>query len=322
MRTALETSRHAACRRNQKRRSWTKRLTGFVWGFAGDDPPWRSRCRLPKSVAKAENLMERRHARGGLQGCGPHRGQWSPSGYDLESPLVQRSNEESGAKGDCGRLRCEVSNLHIECGCGSMVERGLPKPETRVRFPSPAPLFSSANSQFSRALSYECHTKPPGSALFSEAFPAGIETVVQGQMTPLTGWRFPGSPAGKTWCPRVLSGEGVRGGGCFPDSWVPPCLGRLFSRGISGVSWHGGQCGWMAWDKDHQANGVQDCSWGLGHVGSGPITNTITRSSQERRWRQSYPPTRPSCRQTSPPLPMGRIPAPMRDEGEQASRVP
>src|SRR5207249_6703981 len=25
-------------------------------------------------------------------------------------------------------------------GCGSMVERGLPKPETRVRFPSPAPL--------------------------------------------------------------------------------------------------------------------------------------------------------------------------------------
>jgi hypothetical protein len=27
-----------------------------------------------------------------------------------------------------------------KCGCGSMVERGLPKPETRVRFPSPAPL--------------------------------------------------------------------------------------------------------------------------------------------------------------------------------------
>src|SRR6266705_1521597 len=25
-------------------------------------------------------------------------------------------------------------------GCGSMVERGLPKPETRVRFPPPAPL--------------------------------------------------------------------------------------------------------------------------------------------------------------------------------------
>jgi hypothetical protein len=27
-------------------------------------------------------------------------------------------------------------------GCGSMVECGLPKPETRVRFPSPAPLIS------------------------------------------------------------------------------------------------------------------------------------------------------------------------------------
>ena len=53
----------------------------------------------------------------------------------------------------------------------------------RVRFPSPAPLFSSANSQFFRALSYECHTKPTGSAPFSEAFPAGIETVVQGQVT-------------------------------------------------------------------------------------------------------------------------------------------
>ena len=26
-------------------------------------------------------------------------------------------------------------------GCGSMVECGLPKPETRVRFPSPAPLI-------------------------------------------------------------------------------------------------------------------------------------------------------------------------------------
>src|SRR6185312_7709358 len=26
-------------------------------------------------------------------------------------------------------------------GCGSMVECGLPKPETRVRFPSPAPIF-------------------------------------------------------------------------------------------------------------------------------------------------------------------------------------
>ena len=63
-------------------------------------------------------------------------------------------------------------------GCGSMVECGLPKPETRVRFPSPAPSFCSANSQFSRPLSYECHTKPPGSAPFHWVFPAAIETVV------------------------------------------------------------------------------------------------------------------------------------------------
>jgi hypothetical protein len=55
--------------------------------------------------------------------------------------------------------------------------------ETRVRFPSPAPLFSSANSQFFQALSYECHTKPPGSAPFSKAFTAGIETVVQGPVS-------------------------------------------------------------------------------------------------------------------------------------------
>ena len=55
--------------------------------------------------------------------------------------------------------------------------------KTKVRFPSPAPTVSPAFSQFSRSLSYECHTKPPGSALFSEAFTAGIETVVQGQVT-------------------------------------------------------------------------------------------------------------------------------------------
>ena len=31
-------------------------------------------------------------------------------------------------------------------GCGSMVECGLPKPETRVRFPSPAPMFTGVFS--------------------------------------------------------------------------------------------------------------------------------------------------------------------------------
>ena len=32
-------------------------------------------------------------------------------------------------------------SLFSRCGCGSMVECGLPKPETRVRFPSPAPFI-------------------------------------------------------------------------------------------------------------------------------------------------------------------------------------
>ena len=34
-----------------------------------------------------------------------------------------------------------VRTLAGQCGCGSMVECGLPKAETRVRFPSPAPLI-------------------------------------------------------------------------------------------------------------------------------------------------------------------------------------
>ena len=35
------------------------------------------------------------------------------------------------------------TNPAIGRGCGPMVECGLPKPETRVRFPSPAPLSQS-----------------------------------------------------------------------------------------------------------------------------------------------------------------------------------
>ena len=43
------------------------------------------------------------------------------------------------------RLRSSVpddTTIRTGRGCGSMVECGLPKPETRVRFPSPAPLIS------------------------------------------------------------------------------------------------------------------------------------------------------------------------------------
>ena len=107
-----------------------------------------------------------------------------------------------------------------------MVECGLPKAETRVRFPSPAPLFSSANSQFSRPLSYECHTKPPGSAPFSEVFSPGIETVVQGPVTFLTGWRLSLIPCRENMVPHALTSGGVK--------WRRPSCdgggGRPFSR--------------------------------------------------------------------------------------------
>ena len=46
-------------------------------------------------------------------------------------------------------------------------------------------------------------------------------------------------------------------------SQIPQLLcgcGRQFSRGISGVSWLGGQCGWMAWDEDYLAQGFRHSS--------------------------------------------------------------
>jgi hypothetical protein len=47
--------------------------------------------------------------------------------------------------GDNKKMNSCVPTLHLlqilQRGCGSMVECGLPKPETRVRFPSPAPLI-------------------------------------------------------------------------------------------------------------------------------------------------------------------------------------
>ena len=55
--------------------------------------------------------------------------------------------------------------------------------KTRVRFPSPAPTISSAFSQFSRSLSYECHTTPPRSARFSLVSSPGIEPRDRGQIT-------------------------------------------------------------------------------------------------------------------------------------------
>ena len=54
---------------------------------------------------------------------------------------------------------------------------------TRVRFPSPAPTVSSAFSQFSRSLSYECHTTPPRLARFPLVSSPGIEPRDRGQIT-------------------------------------------------------------------------------------------------------------------------------------------
>ena len=48
-------------------------------------------------------------------------------------------------------------------------------------------------------------------------------------------------PRWKIMVPHALIERGgVWGGGCFPDSFDLPWLGRQFSRGVSGVSWHGG----------------------------------------------------------------------------------
>ena len=84
--------------------------------------------------------------------------------------------------------------------------------------------------------------------------------MVQGQITPLTGWRLPQFSAGKSWCPYVLSVEGVRGGAVSEIPRLHRCWGRQASRGISGVSWPMDQCGWMAWDEYYLAQGFRHSS--------------------------------------------------------------
>jgi hypothetical protein len=46
---------------------------------------------------------------------------------------------------DCIRTRGLIEIGRFLGGCGSMGERRLPKPETRVRFPSPAPILILVN---------------------------------------------------------------------------------------------------------------------------------------------------------------------------------
>lgn len=76
-------------------------------------------------------------------------------------------------------------------GCGSMVERGLPKPETRVRFPPPAPTSTQVNRinafmRFGIAENRQLLTPTANKAKESQAFshlfkvviPAGVRTLL------------------------------------------------------------------------------------------------------------------------------------------------
>ncbi len=61
------------------------------------------------------------------------------------------------------------SKVSHDCGCGSMVECGLPKPETRVRFPSPAPLQTLIKPLISLAIVAFCRAEQSRAILGSPA---------------------------------------------------------------------------------------------------------------------------------------------------------
>ena len=156
-------------------------------------------------------------------------------------------------------LRLPFSGPFSRRGCGSMVECGLPKPETRVRFPSPAPTISSAFSQFSRSLSFDCSVLPPRSVAFSGDSCPGIES--EGSqwpmsfvcrwdhsslLTPLFRLRIPEVPI-PAWLLSVL-GLATPGGFCrWRASLCPQSLLRFQSEGFG----HGGfQSGDLVTGKD------------------------------------------------------------------------
>jgi hypothetical protein len=56
--------------------------------------------------------------------------------FSMQEENVATHHQTSSLK---PTLTSAISPSASDCGCGSMVECGLPKPETRVRFPSPAP---------------------------------------------------------------------------------------------------------------------------------------------------------------------------------------
>src|SRR5437762_7314589 len=87
----------------------------------------------------------------------------------------------------CKASRTLLQTLRTR-GCGSMVERGLPKPETRVRFPSPAPISikhlrrSASEVQLNRQpkVCFFCGANPKSLGAFPEArsgFPALAQAV-------------------------------------------------------------------------------------------------------------------------------------------------
>jgi len=131
--------------------------------------------------------------------------------------------------------------------------------KTRVRFPSPAPTISSAFSQFSRPLSFDCSVLPPRSVAFSGDSCPGIESEgSQWQMsfvcrwdhssllTPLFRLRIPEVPI-PAWLLSVL-GLATPGGFCrWRASLCPQSLLRFQSEGFG----HGGfQSGDLVTGKD------------------------------------------------------------------------
>jgi hypothetical protein len=67
------------------------------------------------------------------------RGRLPAGGLSLDSP--QLSNPLGGGTIPVTRNVCVSDGESLSGGCSSMVELRLPKPLTRVRFPSPAPPF-------------------------------------------------------------------------------------------------------------------------------------------------------------------------------------
>ncbi len=73
------------------------------------------------------------------------------------------------------------------------------------------------------------------------------------------------------------------------------------------------QFGWMAWDKDHLAKGFRH-STGEGEAGEARASFSTLPTEEAGICRPYHHAV------NLPPLSIGRIPTPMRDEGRQAPR--